>query len=486
MFTKAEFNSAQAKLDALNRSLAIIDFSMDGTILDANENFLRVIGYDLGEIKGKHHSLFVDPAFALSAEYERFWQDLKRGTFASGEFLRLGKGGAKFWLEATYNPVFDEHGKPTRVVKFASDITAKKNETSRLLTMIDGMPVAVMTVDPKNDFRINYLNATSEKTLGAIEQYLPVKVVDMLGASIDIFHKNPSHQRQMLADDRHLPHRTKIRIGPEVLELQITAIKGPDGEYIAPMLTWAIITNQESIATDVSQVVAAVSQAVDDMQRSADGLAGAAENASERASSVAASSEQMTGAIHEISGQVSRVSDRAQQIAIQAATTDTTVRLLAENARKVDAVVAMINSIAAQTNLLALNATIESARAGEAGKGFAVVAGEVKALAGQTAKATDEITQQVSAIQKSTEEAVLAIGTITRAVDELSNLTTAMAGAVEEQAATTQQMSSNITGVSTAAAATGELAGNVSAIASVLAGHSDGLKGSVERFLKAG
>ncbi|MDV6330951.1 PAS domain-containing methyl-accepting chemotaxis protein [Asticcacaulis sp. 201] len=486
MFTKVGFNTAQAKLDALNRSLATIEFAMDGTVLDANENFLRVIGYDLGEIKGKHHSLFVDPAFAKSAEYERFWQDLRRGTFASGEFLRFGKGGAKVWLEATYNPVFDEHGKPERVVKFASDITAKKNETSRLMTMIDGMPVAVMTVDPKNDFRINYLNATSEKTLGAIEQYLPVKVADMLGASIDIFHKNPSHQRQMLADDRLLPHKTKIRIGPEVLELQITAIKGPDGEYIAPMLTWAIITNQESIATDVSQVVAAVSQAVDDMQRSADGLAGAAENASEKASSVATSSEQMTGAIHEISGQVSRVSDRAQQIAIQAATTDTTVRLLAENARKVDAVVAMINSIAAQTNLLALNATIESARAGEAGKGFAVVAGEVKALAGQTAKATDEITQQVSAIQKSTEEAVLAIGTITRAVDELSNLTTAMAGAVEEQAATTQEMSTNITGVSTAAAATGELAGSVSAIASVLAGHSDGLKGSVERFLKAG
>ncbi|ESQ88690.1 hypothetical protein ABENE_15725 [Asticcacaulis benevestitus DSM 16100 = ATCC BAA-896] len=486
MFAKAEFNSAQAKLDALNRSLAIIEFAMDGTVLDANENFLRVIGYDLGEIKGKHHRLFVDPAFAQSAEYERFWQDLKQGTFASGEFLRFGKGGAKVWLEATYNPVFDEHGRPARVVKFASDITAKKNETSRLMTMIDGMPVAVMTVDPKNDFRINYLNATSEKTLGAIEQYLPVKVADMLGASIDIFHKNPSHQRQMLADDRHLPHKTKIRIGPEVLELQITAIKGPDGEYIAPMLTWAIITNQENIATDVSQVVAAVSQAVGDMQRSADGLAGAAENASERASSVAASSEQMTGAIHEISGQVSRVSDRAQQIAMQAATTDTTVRLLAENARKVDAVVAMINSIAAQTNLLALNATIESARAGDAGKGFAVVAGEVKALAGQTARATDEITQQVSAIQKSTEEAVLAIGTITQAVDELSNLTTAMAGAVEEQAATTQQMSSNINGVSTAAAATGELAGSVSAIASVLAGHSDGLKGSVERFLKAG
>ena len=486
IFRNNSFNPAQAKLNALNRSLAIIEFAMDGTILDANENFLRVIGYDLDEIRGKHHSLFVDPVYAKSVEYEKFWQDLRSGHFASGEFPRLGKGGEKVWLEATYNPVLDERGKPERVVKFASDITVKRNETSRLLTMIDGMPVAVMTVDPKNDFRINYLNATSEKTLGSIEQHLPIKVADMLGASIDIFHKNPSHQRQMLADDRHLPHKTKIKIGPEVLELQITAIKGPEGEYIAPMLTWAIITNQENIASDVSQVVEAVTQAADDMQRSAEGLTGSAENASERASSVAASSEQMTGAINEISGQVSRVSDRAQQIAVQASATDATVRLLAANAGKVDAVVAMIKTIAEQTNLLALNATIESARAGEAGRGFAVVASEVKALAGQTARATDEITQQVAAIQASTNEAVMAIETIIRAVDELASLTTAMAGAVEEQAATTQEMSANITGVSAAASATGELAGTVSSIASTLAVHSNGLKGSVERFLKAG
>ena len=112
IFRNNSFNPAQAKLNALNRSLAIIEFAMDGTILDANKNFLRVIGYDLDDIRGKHHSLFVDPVYAQTVEYEKFWQDLRDGHFASGEFLRLGKDGGKVWLEATYNPVLDERGSP--------------------------------------------------------------------------------------------------------------------------------------------------------------------------------------------------------------------------------------------------------------------------------------------------------------------------------------------------------------------------------------
>ena len=342
MFKRSSYSEAQAKIEALDRSLAIIEFSMDGHIIHANENFLNLMKYSLNELVGTHHRIFIDDAQSRSADYAEFWANLKKGRHVTGEFLRLDKAGSPVWLEATYNPVLDARGTPVKVVKFASDISAKKKQIDRLMSMIDNMPVAVMTADPRDDFRINYLNTTSRKTLSPLEQYLPIKVDEMLEHSFDVFHKNPHHQRAMLADASLLPHRTKIRVGPETLDLQVTAVNDEKGNYIGPMLTWAVVSAQVHMASEVTRVVEAVGSAIQEMQHSAEGLTHSADSARQKASSVAANSEQMNNAIQEISGQVGRVSERAQQIATQAETTDATMRQLAENARKVDAVVGMI------------------------------------------------------------------------------------------------------------------------------------------------
>ncbi len=144
------------------------------------------------------------------------------------------------------------------------------------------------------------MNDASRRTLGPLGQYLPVATDLMIGTSIDVFHKNPSHQRRMLADASRLPHRTRIKLGPELLDLQVSAIMGPDGTYLGPMLTWAVVTAQATMASDVSQVVTAMSGAVEEMQRSANGLGRSADEARDRAATVAAGSEEMTASIQEI------------------------------------------------------------------------------------------------------------------------------------------------------------------------------------------
>ncbi|WP_245524588.1 PAS domain-containing protein, partial [Methylobacterium nonmethylotrophicum] len=277
---------------------------MSGKILRVNANFLDIIGYDAQDLLGQHHRMLVDEAAAAAPDYAIFWDRLRTGAHFAGECMRVGKNGRRIWLETTYNPVLDASGRPVKVVKIATDITRKKTEFSRLSTMIEGLPVAVMTADPHDDFRIDYMNATSMDTLGPLAQYLPVKAELMVGTSIDVFHKNPSHQRRMLADASRLPHRAQIRLGPEVLDLQVSAITGPDGSYLGPMLTWSVVTTHTNLSSDVSRVVAAMSTAVAEMQNSAAGLTRSADDARQRAATVAAGSEEMTASIQEIAGQV--------------------------------------------------------------------------------------------------------------------------------------------------------------------------------------
>ncbi len=246
---KLKSADAAGQIEAIGKAQAVIEFNLDGTIITAKENFLVTLGYGLEEIQGKHHSMFVEPALAESAEYKEFWAKLGRGEYEAAEYKRIGKGGKEIWIQASYNPINDLNGKPFKVVKFATDITkqveeAKTNaESARLVQMVDDMPINVMTCDPKT-LEITYLNSTSIKTLKTLEHLLPVKAEDMLGQCIDIFHKDPSHQRRLLADPKNPPHQAIIQVGEESLNLLVTAIMDKDGGCLGPMLSWSVVTEQ--------------------------------------------------------------------------------------------------------------------------------------------------------------------------------------------------------------------------------------------------
>jgi methyl-accepting chemotaxis protein len=366
----------QGQIEAINKAQAVIEFNLDGTIRTANENFLTVMGYSLGEVQGKHHRLFVDDAYAQSTEYKEFWAKLNRGEYHAGQFTRLGKGGTQVWIQASYNPILDPEGNPFKVVNYASDVTSQ-----------------VLALRQISD------NA------------------QQLGAA----------------------------------------------------------------AEEMSSVSSQMSATAEETSSQAGVVASAAEEVNSNVQTVAASAEELTASIKEVASNAGEAARVAMEAVATAETTNNTVGKLGESSLEIGKVIKVITSIAQQTNLLALNATIEAARAGEAGKGFAVVANEVKELAKQTARATEDISQKIETIQGDTQDAVQAISQISEIIGQINDIQGTIASAVEQQSATTGEIARN---VNEAAKGSAEIAENIAGVAQAAqntsAGASDSQKASAE------
>lgn len=382
--------------------------------------------------------------------------------------------------------------------------------------MIEDLPLGVMTCDPKDDFRITFMNKRSNEVLRTIESLLPCKVEELKGKSIDILHRHPEHQRRILSNPANLPHRAKIKVGGEVMDLRVSAINDSAGNYVGPMLTWSLVTQQVRMTDDFEQnvksIVDLVSQAAEEMSQAANALshtadrangqstavAAAAEEASTNVATVASATEELAASIQEIGRQAEASNVRTSRAVEDAGHADILMEQLAGAAREVGEVVDLINAIAHQTNLLALNATIEAARAGEAGKGFAVVATEVKSLANQTATATDRIRNKVQEIQGASGRAGDALRGITELVRDMHGIAAAISAAVEQQQAATREIASNIaqaaagarevtaniTGVNQSTNETGAAATQVRGTASELSGSAHKLANQVDRYLR--
>jgi methyl-accepting chemotaxis protein len=383
-------------------------------------------------------------------------------------------------------------------------------DRERLKLMVDKMPINVMMANPET-LEVTFINETSVQTLKTVEHLLPIKAEEVFGACIDIFHKHPEHQRKLLKDPSNLPHKAKIALGDEVLSLDVAPIVDDSGYYIGPMVSWQVVTAQTKLAASVSDVTDAVASASTQLETAAVSLSSTAEEAGKQSAAVAAATEEATtnvqtvaaateelsSSLDEVGRQSATAADVAKNAVSQANETNDKVEALAGAADKIGEVVTLISDIADQTNLLALNATIEAARAGEAGKGFAVVASEVKSLASQTAQATDEISTQITTIQNEIGGAVGAIKSIGEVIGTIDEVSTAIASAVEEQTAAvreiatnsqqaaqgTQDVASNIAGVSEGVRETASLAGEVLAAAKNLSESSAKLKSEIETLM---
>ena len=387
-------------------------------------------------------------------------------------------------LDLLVTAILDKDGRyvaPMLTWSLVTEQVKVETQTERLLQMLDNMPINIMMCD--NDFNITYVNKTSTDTLSSLQNLLPVPASKLVGQSIDIFHKNPAHQRRLLADPTNLPHRAKIKLGPETLDLRVSALFDNGGHYSGPMLTWSVISADIKLAGDVQGLVQTITSSSQEMQATAQEQAAGAEQTNQQAAVVASASEELAASVSEISNQVTQASRIATTAVGEAGKSEESVRLLIGAAEKIGDVVEIINSIASQTNLLALNATIEAARAGDAGRGFSVVASEVKALAAQTAKATDEIKTQVVGIQSASQSTAHSIKEIAKVINEVSAISTSISGAIEEQSAATREVTRNITSVKDVAAEAGRSSATVLAVAGELAKRAGELQAQVTEYL---
>src|SRR3569623_1277097 len=476
----ALFNSSQelrSQLDAVSRSQAVIEFKLDGTIITANENFLGALGYRLDEVQGKHHGMFVPEAERSSADYLEFWSKLRAGEFQSREFRRIAKDGRAIWIQASYNPLFDRSGKPYKVIKFAFDITQQKMRSADYEGQIKAIHKSQAVIEFDLDGRILTANDNFLATLG-----YPLEEIRGLhhGMFVEAAYRSSPEYREFWSALQRGEYQAGEfkRVGKSGRVVWIQASYNPiysaGGELMKVVKFATDVTAQvedrirrgdiqKAIDGDLDLITGAVNETTGRITS----VVGASTQTSSNMQAVASGAEELAASVGEISRQAANALDISMRAVKQANDTSAIVSGLDAAAQKIGDEVKNKNNIAQQTKLLALKATIEAARAGDAGRGFAVVASEVKCHASQTAKATDEISEQIADIQKVAGDAINAIQTIGGIIGEGNEVATAIAAAVQEQGAATQEITrstqyaaqgtknvtENITGVKTVVAA---------------------------------
>ncbi|EGD08471.1 PAS domain S-box [Xanthomonas vesicatoria ATCC 35937] len=398
----------EGRIDAIDKVMAVIEFSLDGTVLDANQNFLQVIGYRLDEIRGKHHGMFVDAQTRQSASYRAFWQSLGRGAFDAGRYQRIGKDGREVWIQASYNPVLDELGRPYKVVKYATDVTRQVLDSADADGRIQAIDKVMGVIEFDLDGHVLRANDNFLATVGYTAQEA---VGQHHGMFVDAAYRTSDEYRHFWAKlargqfDAGRYRRLRKDGSPVWIQASYNPILDVSGR------PYKVV----KYATDVTEQVRSVERMRDLMRQTMS----IAQNVQRESHHIAVSNQELVGRVSTQSEAVAQTSSTIDQLAA-------TVRANSENAGsarrmaedsaavarrgadviadvvkttagirsatdRIGQIIEVIDGIAFQTNILALNAAVEAARAGEQGRGFAVVATEVRSLAQRCGVSAREI-----------------------------------------------------------------------------------------------
>ncbi len=457
LISTARLSEMKGKLAALDKTQAAIEFQMDGTIITANENFLAAMGYSLDEVRGRPHSMFVEPAYRDSAAYREFWDSLRQGKYQKAQFKRIGKNGREVWIEGSYNPVPGHDGKPVKVVKYATDVTKQKMEYANLLGQVQAINKAQAVIEFNLDGTVITANENFLAAFGYGLSEIQGKPHSMFVEPA--YRDSPAYREfwDRLRRGEYQAAQYK-RIGKGGREVWIEASYNPvldlNGKPFKVVKYATDITKQIALLDSLKQLIdvnfGEIDGAIDRSTSQASGAAKAAIETSGNVQMLASSAEELDASIREISESMTKSKAATDHVFDQATLADQSTQRLVEAAKAMGGVVELIQTIAGQINLLALNATIESARAGDAGKGFAVVATEVKNLANQAARATEQISKEIDNVQAVSGEVASVLTNIRKSIDAVREYVTGTASAVEEQSAVTRGMSSSMQGTSTA------------------------------------
>ncbi|WP_313625651.1 methyl-accepting chemotaxis protein [Achromobacter sp.] len=356
------------QIAAIHRSQAVIEFDLDGRILMANQNFLDTMGYSLDEVLGQHHRMFVDPEERGAAAYAAFWDRLRTGAHDAGRYRRIRKNGSDVWLQASYNPIFDRHGRLVKVVKYATDITCQQQrqaDSEGQLAAISKVQAIIEfeldgTIIRANDLSLNAVGYRADEVLGRHHSMFVTPDEAGSAAYKDFWRRlrNGEHDTGQY-----------LRVGKNGRQVWIEASYNPILD--AQGRPFKVV----KFATDIMQRFTAAQT----LRAAVQGLTENVERA-RQANSLArdASSIAETGGV------------TVREVV-------STMQAITESSRRISEIIGVMDRIAFQTNILALNAAVEAARAGAHGRGFAVVAAEVRSLAQNSAAAAKEIKVLITA-----------------------------------------------------------------------------------------